>query len=78
MSTVAATARPAPPMSSVPTDRGPSIGRLTAIELRKMSDTRAGWWLELGVLTVMVITVIVTCLAGHPPHAPSNTSSATL
>ena len=32
-----------------------------------MSDTRApGWWLELGVLTVMVITVIVTCVAGHP------------
>jgi hypothetical protein len=68
MSTIAATARPAPPMRSVPADRGPSISRLTAIELRKMSDTRAGWWLELGVLTVMVITVIVTCLAGHPPQ----------
>lgn len=66
MSTIAATARPTAPMSSVPADRGPSISRLTAIELRKMSDTRAGWWLELGVLTVMVITVIVTCVAGHP------------
>jgi hypothetical protein len=31
-----------------------------------MSDTRAGWWLEIGVLTAMAITVIVTCLAGHP------------
>ena len=31
-----------------------------------MSDTRAGWWLEIGVLTVMAITVIATCLAGHP------------
>jgi ABC-2 type transport system permease protein len=62
MSAIAATARPA----RVPADQAPSINRLTKIELRKMSDTRAGLWLEIGVLAAMALTVIITCLAGHP------------
>ena len=65
MSAIAATARQAPPMRPAPADQRPSITRLTAIELRKMSDTRAGLWLELGVLAAMALTVVITCLAGH-------------
>jgi ABC-2 type transport system permease protein len=62
MSAIAVAARP----GRVATDQPPSITRLTKIELRKMSDTRAGLWLEIGVLAAMVLTVIITCLAGHP------------
>jgi len=62
MSSIATTPR----LASMPAKQSPSVTHLTAIELRKMSDTRAGWWLELGVLTVMVITVAATCIAGHP------------
>jgi ABC-2 type transport system permease protein len=41
-------------------DRRPGMGRLTAVELRKMVDTRAGFWLQLVivVLTVAVVTVV--------------------
>ena len=65
MSAIAATTRQAPQMRPVPADQRPSITRLTAIELRKMSDTRAGLWLEIGVLAAMALTVVITCLAGH-------------
>ena len=65
MSAIAATARQAPQMRPAPADQRPGITRLTAIELRKMSDTRAGLWLEIGVLAAMVLTVVITCLAGH-------------
>jgi hypothetical protein len=37
----------------------PSIGRLTAGELRKMTDTRAGFWLMLSVLALSVATVAI-------------------
>lgn len=65
MSAIAATARQSPQMRPAPADQRPGITRLTAIELRKMSDTRAGLWLEIGVLAAMVLTVVITCLAGH-------------
>jgi ABC-2 type transport system permease protein len=42
--------------------RRPGFGRLTAVELRKMVDTRAGFWLPLGVAAVTVVTVLITLL----------------
>lgn len=39
----------------------PGFGRLTAVELRKMTDTRAGFWLQLAVvgLTLAIAGIIV-------------------
>jgi hypothetical protein len=47
-------------------DRRPSMGRLTAVELRKMVDTRAGFWLQLAVVSLTVIVVAAVCIWGHP------------
>jgi len=69
MTSAAATTLPAPPVPPAhrpSANQAPSLTRLTGVELRKMSDTRAGWWLELSVLTIMVITATATCAAGHP------------
>jgi ABC-type transport system involved in multi-copper enzyme maturation permease subunit len=43
----------------------PGLGRLTLVELRKMVDTRAGFWLQLSVLALTVLVVVVTALVGH-------------
>jgi ABC-2 type transport system permease protein len=43
----------------------PALGRLTAVELRKMTDTRAGFWLQLGVAGLTVAAAIITALTGH-------------
>ena len=43
----------------------PSMGRLTAVELRKMVDTRAGFWLQLAVATLTVVVVVVVAIVGH-------------
>jgi ABC-2 type transport system permease protein len=39
----------------------PGIGRLTLVELRKMSDTRAGFWL---LVSAALLTVAVAVIAG--------------
>jgi len=56
MSAAALTAVPAEGRES-----RPGLGRLTLVELRKMTDTRAGFWLQLAVaaLTVVIVTAIV-------------------
>jgi ABC-2 type transport system permease protein len=41
----------------------PSLGRLTLVELRKMTDTRAGFWLLLGTAGLTVLVPIIACLA---------------
>jgi ABC-2 type transport system permease protein len=43
----------------------PSMGRLTAVELRKMVDTRAGFWLQLAVVALTAIVVGAVCVWGH-------------
>jgi ABC-type transport system involved in multi-copper enzyme maturation permease subunit len=49
--------------------RRPGFGRLAAVELHKMVDTRAGFWLPLGVVAITVITVVITMLtAGADRH----------
>ena len=43
----------------------PGLGRLTAVELRKMTDTRAGFWLQLAVVVLTVAVVAIVALFGH-------------
>jgi ABC-2 type transport system permease protein len=45
-------------------DRRPGMGRLTAVELRKMVDTRAGFWLQLVVVALTVVVVGAICIWG--------------
>ena len=42
-------------------DTRPGLGRLTAVELRKMTDTRAGFWLQLAIVVLTVLVVAATC-----------------
>lgn len=46
-------------------NRRPSLARLTRVELRKMVDTRSGFWLQLSVLALIVLVVVITLIAGH-------------
>jgi hypothetical protein len=48
------------------TDARPRLARLTAVELRKMINTRAGFWLQLAVVVLTVAIVVVTCLFADP------------
>jgi ABC-2 type transport system permease protein len=47
-------------------DTRPSLARLTGVELRKMTDTRAGFWLLLAIGAISVLVVIVLAAAGGP------------
>jgi ABC-type transport system involved in multi-copper enzyme maturation permease subunit len=47
-------------------DTRPGLGRLTAVELRKMTDTRAGFWLQLAVAALTVVVVALTVLFADP------------
>jgi ABC-2 type transport system permease protein len=42
----------------------PGLGRLVAVELRKMVNTRAGFWLHLATVAITVLVVIVRLLVG--------------
>ncbi len=44
----------------------PGLARLTAVELRKMTDTRAGFWLQVAVVALTVVVVAAACLFAHP------------
>lgn len=46
-------------------DTRPGLVRLTRVELRKMVDTRSGFWLLLAVAAIMVLLVVVVQLAGN-------------
>jgi ABC-2 type transport system permease protein len=43
----------------------PSLTRLTKVELRKMVDTRSGFWLLLAVFGLTILTVVLTVVFGH-------------
>ena len=45
-------------------DRRPSMAELTRVELRKMFDTRSGFWLPICVGIVAIGTVLITVLTG--------------
>jgi len=59
MSAIAATAPALAPLTR------PGLGRLTRVELRKMVDTRAGFWLLFTVGALTVIAVILLMLVGN-------------
>ena len=42
----------------------PGLGRLVAVELRKMVDTRAGFWLQVAMVALTVLVVVVRLLVG--------------
>ncbi len=42
----------------------PGLGRLVAVELRKMVNTRAGFWLQVATVAITVIAVIVRSVTG--------------
>ena len=46
--------------------RRPGLARLTAIELRKMADTRAGFWLLLITALISVLIVVIMLFAAEP------------
>jgi ABC-type transport system involved in multi-copper enzyme maturation permease subunit len=46
-------------------DTRPSLARLARVELRKMIDTRSGFWLLLAVAAVMLLLVVVVEIAGN-------------
>jgi ABC-type transport system involved in multi-copper enzyme maturation permease subunit len=46
-------------------DQRPGLRLLTRVELRKMHDTRAGFWLLLGGVLLAVLAAVVTALTGH-------------
>ena len=55
-----------PPRPNAPggdRDHRPPLSRLTAVELRKMLNTRSGIWVTLGVVVVTVIFALVNGLA---------------
>jgi ABC-2 type transport system permease protein len=63
MSTAAVTLEPRLADRSV--DSRPSLARLTAVELRKSVDTRAGFWLQLGIVGLMITFAILQAVLGH-------------
>jgi ABC-2 type transport system permease protein len=42
----------------------PGLGRLVAVELRKMVNTRAGFWLQVAAVAITVVAVIVRSVVG--------------
>jgi hypothetical protein len=42
----------------------PGLGRLVAVELRKILDTRAGFWLQVATLAITALVVIVRLAVG--------------
>ena len=63
MSTAAVTLKPRLADRSV--DARPGLARLTAVELRKAFDTRAGFWLPLGIVGLMLTFAILQAVLGH-------------
>ncbi|HTU28391.1 MAG TPA: hypothetical protein VMF07_03350 [Solirubrobacteraceae bacterium] len=55
---------------TIPTEeRRPAFSRLVTVELRKMVDTRSGFWLPIGVAAITLITVIISALVHHGHEA---------
>jgi ABC-2 type transport system permease protein len=46
----------------------PGLGRLVAVELRKMVDTRAGFWLQVAMVALTVVVVVARLLVGDAAH----------
>jgi ABC-2 type transport system permease protein len=46
----------------------PGLGRLVAVELRKMVNTRAGFWLQVAMPALTVVVVVARLLVGDATH----------
>jgi ABC-2 type transport system permease protein len=46
-------------------DTRPSLSRLAKVELRKMVNTRSGFWLLIAVAALTIVAVFVTALFAH-------------
>jgi ABC-2 type transport system permease protein len=52
------------PIASRESEARPGLGRLTFVELRKMVDTRAGFWLQLATVGLSIVVVVIICAVG--------------
>ena len=53
----------------------PGLGRLVAVELRKMVNTRAGFWLQVAMVALTVVVVVVACSSATRRTTRSSPSS---
>jgi ABC-2 type transport system permease protein len=60
----AAAAAPRPGAVPVEAIARPSLARLAGVELRKMVDTRAGFWLAFTFVLTTLAAVVLVCLVG--------------
>ncbi|MFD4207247.1 ABC transporter permease [Micromonospora tulbaghiae] len=67
-----ATRTPAPPRPGAAV-AGPTLARLTAVELRKLADTRAGRWL---LITIGLIAAVIVVVQLFVLDAPDQTFTA--
>ncbi|WP_431942302.1 ABC transporter permease [Micromonospora marina] len=67
------TAVPTAPPRHEPAAAGPSLARLTAVELRKLADTRAGRWL---LITIGLIAAVIVVVQLFVLDAPEQTFTA--
>src|SRR4051794_2225819 len=51
-------------MNAAGVDARPGTGRLVAVELRKMVNTRAGFWLQTAMVAITIAVVIVRSIVG--------------
>src|SRR5918992_5359470 len=65
--TATATATPTVPTPHASAIERPSIGRLTLVEVRKMTDTRAGFWLLAVTALAYAALVVVLLIVADPP-----------
>jgi ABC-2 type transport system permease protein len=59
-----ATAASASAVAPIATEARPGLARLTVVELRKMTDTRAGFWLLAAVAALTVAIVTIAAVTG--------------
>jgi len=62
--TTLAAVPPAVPFGSAAASSRPGLGRLTRVELRKMTDTRAGFWLLVAAVVLTVVAVAIRAVIG--------------
>jgi ABC-2 type transport system permease protein len=54
------------PVNTAGVHARPGLGRLVAVELRKMVDTRAGFWLQVAMVGLTVVAVVIRLAVGNP------------
>ena len=53
------------PVNTAGVHTRPGIGRLVAVELRKMLNTRAGFWLQIAMVAITAVVVIARLVTGE-------------